>query len=306
MDQQFATFLSVENFRAAWQKVAANQGCAGVDGETLAQFGRYLDKNLRRLRQAVINGSYRPLPLRQIFIPKKDKSWRELRVPAVRDRIVQQALLNVLHPVLEPHFEACSFAYRPGRSHYMAVDQVTAWHRRGYEWVLDADIVKYFDHVGHRRLLDEVAERMAGKTDGKRLRDARKFSSAFRELVLHLVEQWISVGVLTRQGLVLPEEGIPQGAVVSPILANVYLDDFDEALLETPLKLVRFADDFVVLGRRQSQILAAREQVADLLATMGLRLHADKTQITDFERGFRFLGHAFVGDLVVPIKKAKG
>jgi CRISPR-associated protein Cas1 len=303
MKSPLDTFLSTENFEAAWRKVASNKGCAGVDGETIHQFGQQRDRKLQQLRQRVADGTYRPLPLRQIFIPKKDHSWRELRVPAVRDRIVQQALLNVLHPLMEPQFEPCSFAYRPGRSHRMAVEQVTAWHRRGYDWLLDADIVQYFDHVEHDRLLAEVAERLP--TFGATVLDSGRshLSPSFQALVLHLTAQWIAAGVLTREGLVFPQEGIPQGAVVSPLLANIYLDDFDEALQETPLKLVRYGDDFVILGRRQTQIVAIQNQVADWLAAMGLRLHLGKTQITHFERGFRFLGHAFVGDLVVPVKR---
>jgi retron-type reverse transcriptase len=112
------------------------------------------------------------------------------------------------------------------------------------------------------------------------------------------------VGVLTREGLVLPERGIAQGSVVSPILANIYLDDFDEALLATDLKLVGYDNDFLILGRKQQHIVEARQQVAALMDAMGLRLHPDKTQITSFDQGFRFLGHAFVGDLVVPVKRA--
>lgn len=305
MNQQLKKFLSAENFEAAWRKVASNKGCAGVDGETIRQFGQHRDRKLQQLRQRVIDGTYRPLPLRQIFIPKKDHSWRELRVPAVRDRIVQQALLNVLHPLMEPHFEACSFAYRPGRSHRMAVEQVTAWQRRGYEWLLDADIVKYFDHVGHDRLLAEVAERLPPFLEKSFQAGETPLASSFQALVLHLVKQWIAAGVLTREGIIFPQAGIPQGAVVSPLLANIYLDDFDEALQDTPLKLVRYGDDFVVLGRRQAQIVDIHTQIADWLADMGLRLHPEKTHITHFDKGFRFLGYAFVGDLVVPIKKRK-
>lgn len=310
MVDAMSQFVQLENFQQAWLKVAANNGCAGVDGETVQQFAQNVDRNLNQLRQSVISGRYRPLPLRQIFIPKRDKSWRELQVPAVQDRIVQQALLNVLHPVFEPQFERCSFAYRPGRSHKMAVDQITAYQRRGYDWVLDGDIIQYFSNVGHERLLAEVAERLPKKAEGKRQKDETSDSafillpSAFKDLVLHLVDQWISVGVLTREGLLLPQKGIPQGSVVSPILANVYLDDFDEALLETKLKLVRYADDFVVLGRHRQQVVEAQQQVMELLESMGLRLHPDKTQITHFDKGFRFLGHAFVGDLVVPVRKA--
>lgn len=164
----------------AWLKVAANKGCAGVDRQTIAHFAQNSDRHLIQLRQHVLNGSYRPLPLRQFFIPKTSPAaggkpgWRELRVPAVRDRVLQQALLNVLHPIFEPQFEPCSFAYRPGRSHRLAVEQITAWQRRGYDWVLDADIVKYFDHIRHDRLLDEVAERLPKKVSGIRMSDERQ------------------------------------------------------------------------------------------------------------------------------------
>lgn len=280
-----AQFLSPDNWWQAWEKVRRNAGCAGIDGETVEQFGRDAERNLKLLRQALLKGTYRPLPLRRLWIPKNEKDWRPLGVPTVRDRIVQQALLLVLHPVLDPQFENSSFAYRPGRSHQQAVIQVTAWGRRGYEWVLDADIVKYFDNVGHDRLLSEVRERLDYPRG------------------LELIEDWIEVGTMTKSGLVLPEKGIPQGAVVSPILANVYLDDFDEYVAEMPWKLVRYADDFLVLGRNRKHILQARDRVAQLLDEMGLELHPKKTQITTFKRGFRFLGHAFLRDLVVPVKK---
>lgn len=159
------------------------------------------------------------------------------------------------------------------------------WRDRGYEWLLDADIVQFFDHVQHSRLLAEVKERLD------------------QPELLALIQAWISAATLTEAGLVLPEEGIPQGAVVSPILANVYLDDLDEQLTAAGHRVVRFADDFVVLARSRQRILEAKELVGHLLQAMGLELHPDKTQITNFERGFRFLGHAFAGDLIVPMKQ---
>lgn len=312
MDSRLIAFLNPENFELAWDKVATNQGCAGVDRETIAQFGQQKQRKLSQLLQQVAQNTYRPLPLRQIAIPKKRGGWRILRVPTVRDRIVQQALLNVLHPVMEPQFEPESFAYRPGRSHKLAVEKVTAWHRQGYEW-----------------LLDEVGERLGGNDEVGMMNDEFKaarslipFShpllpphssfiihhssfSSFSSLVLHLVSLWNTAPTLTPQGLVLPTEGIPQGSVVSPILANIYLDDFDEALQDSRFKLVRFADDFVVLGKSRRQAEQAQQQVAKLLGDIGLRLHPDKTRIASFEGGFRFLGHAFMGDLVVPIKRRK-
>ena len=294
----FASVFSFVSLKAAWEKVRSNQGCAGVDGETIAHFADQAEPFLHQLERDLVAGSYHPLPLRQFSIPKKDGGWRVLGVPAVRDRIVQQALLNALHPVLESQFEDCSFAYRPGRSHKTAVQQVGYWRDRGYEWVLDGDIVRYFDNIQHARLFAEFEERV--KPDD--FIPAQKLFS-LRSAIFALLEAWIGAGVHTLEGLVFPEKGVPQGAVVSPILANVYLDDFDEIIMASDLKLVRYADDFVVLAKSQQQIVEARREVADILHGMGLELHPDKTQITNFDRGFRFLGHAFAGDLIVPVQK---
>ncbi|ELS34188.1 MULTISPECIES: CRISPR-associated endonuclease Cas1 [Pseudanabaena] len=274
-------FLSPENFQLAWEKVAAKNGCAGVDRESVVHFAKNSEAYLSQLRRSLASGYYHPMPLRQLFIPKKAGGWRELGVPTVRDRIVQHALLNILHPLLEPQFEACSFAYRPGRSHLSAVRQIAQWRDRGYEWVLDADVVRYFENILWQRLLDEVAERLAAPE------------------VLSLISAWLSVGVLSKEGLMFPQKGISQGSAISPILANVYLDDFDEIVTATGLKLVRYADDFVVMSRSQKRIVEAKDEVADLMNGIGLQLHPDKTRIVDFDRGFRFLGHAFAGKVIV-------
>jgi CRISPR-associated protein Cas1 len=295
---QLTAIFSLEALHLAWKKVGSNKGCAGVDGENIAHFGKHTDRNLQKLHQALLTGTYRPMPLRRFTIPKQDGTQRILGIPTVRDRIIQQALLNALHPVLEQEFEPCSFAYRPGKSHKTAIRQIGYWRDRGYEWVLDADIVKYFDSIQHHRLFAEVEERIRPPD---LILSRPRFG--LRSAIFALLEAWVTAGILTPGGLVFPDKGIPQGAVVSPILANIYLDDFDEILMAAGVKLVRYADDFVVLAKREQDILRAQAEVAEVLDSMDLQLHPDKTQITNFDRGFRFLGHAFVGDLVVPTHK---
>jgi RNA-directed DNA polymerase len=153
----------------------------------------------------------------------------------------------------------------------------------GYQWVLDADIVKFFDSIDHRRLLKEVRLHI----DNPR--------------ILCLIKSWISAGVLTEEGVIVPQKGIPQGAVISPLLANIYLHEFDELVTATDLKLVRYADDFLVLARSQERILQARLEITNLLEAMGLMIHTEKTQVTTFGRGFRFLGHGFLDNAIFPV-----
>lgn len=171
----------------------------------------------------------------------------------MRDRIVQQALLNVLYPIMEAKFSSASFAYRPNLSYLNAVEKVADWRDHGYSWVLDADIVKFFDNIDHQRLLTQV--RIHINNPG----------------ILCLIKSWVSVGMLTEEGLILPQKGIPQGAVISPMLANIYLHEFDEFITATDLKLVRYADDFLILSPTQERILQAKLEIINLLDSMGLR-----------------------------------
>ena len=282
-----AEFLSIENFCQAWKKVAANQGAAGIDGETIDDFNQNLNVNLLQLREAVANSTYQALPCKQVLIPKNKSSWRELKIPTVRDRIVQQALLNVLVPVIDKNFSRASFAYRPNLSYLDAVKEVARWRDLGYCWVLDADIAQYFDNIDHQRLLREVRKHIEHPG------------------ILCLIKAWISVGLKTERGVLTSEKGIPQGAVISPILANIYLDEFDRFLSGSDFQLVRYADDFLVLARTREQIIQGHAEVENFFAHIGLRLHSEKTKITNFDRGFRFLGHGFWETAIFPLESSK-
>jgi RNA-directed DNA polymerase len=276
-------FLALHNFQRAWEKVAEKRGCAGVDKETIDIFARNQALNIYQLRDDVANGKYEPLPCRQVIIPKKNGQTRELKIPTVRDRIVQQALLNVFYPVMEDIFSPASFAYRPNLSYLNAVERIADLRDKGYTWVFDADIAKFFDNIEHSRLLQQLRRHLDHPG------------------ILCLIKSWISVGVMTDEGLVLSQKGIPQGAVISPILANIYLHEFDEIITANNLQLVRYADDFIVLARTQPEILGAKVEIINLLDSMGLEINVEKTRITNFERGFCFLGHGFLDNAIFPV-----
>jgi CRISP-associated protein Cas1 len=288
MIDSISEFLDFGNFDRAWQKVAENKGCAGVDGETIDLFGVRATQNLIVLRDKVADGTYQPRPYLQVAIPKKSDGYRFLSIPCVRDRIVQQALLNVLHPAIDPQLSPTSFAYRPQVSYLQAVEAVAQCREQGYEWVLDADIVKYFDNIDREILL-------------QKLRQYLDHSG-----ILCLIKSWLATGIATKTGLIFPERGIPQGAVVSPLLANIYLDKFDrDVTANGDLRLVRYGDDFVVMARTQGEIQQAYDLVDRLLKDLNLELHTRKTQITTFDRGFRFLGHGFLGAAIFPVDEVR-
>ena len=302
-----AEFLDLDNFDRAWQKVADNNGCAGIDGETIEVFKRRAIENLQVLRATVANGTYQPHPYLQVLIPKKspitstpfgstplgersrgEQSHRALSIPTVRDRIIQQALLNVLAPGIDRQLSDVSFAYRPQVSYISAVEAVAQCRDAGYQWVLDADIVKFFDNIDRQILFQKLRKYV--DTNG----------------ILCLIKKWIYGGIVTKAGTIFPELGIPQGAVISPLLANIYLDDFDRQIQQIgDVRLVRYADDFVVMTRSQAEIEGAYHQVVRLLGELKLVLHDRKTQITTFDRGLRFLGHGFLGAAIFPIDDVK-
>jgi CRISPR-associated protein Cas1 len=278
----YEQIASMPRLREGWKRTRSNNGMEGTDGVTVRMFELRLERELNALRGELLDHTYAPQPLLRFDIPKAGGKIRSLSVPSVRDRVAQSSALVVLGPIIERELETSSFAYRPGLSHRDAVRRLRGLRDDGYRWVVDADIESFFDRVDHDLLMQRFAELVAD-TD-----------------VQALVRQWITTEALYEGERLSRDEGLPQGAVISPLLANLYLDRFDEDILGEGFKLVRYADDFVVLCRSEPQAEQALDVTEQLLSTLELRINQDKTRITSFDEGFRFLGSLFVRSLVLP------
>lgn len=268
----------LSNLQAAWKRVAANQGKGGVDNMSITEFGRNADERLQKLSEALRNGSYKPLPVRRAYIPKVGtKERRPLGIPAVIDRVVQTALRNVIEPIFEREFDASSYGFRPNLGCGDALIEVERLLAASHVHVVDVDLRKYFDSIPFDGLMAEVARHIA---DGR---------------VLGLIEAYLHQGILEGLKLWSPEMGTPQGAVISPLLANVYLHPVDVAMRKAGYALVRYADDMVVLCRSREETEAALAKLRELLEARRLQLHPEKTRLAHLmERpGFQFLGYIF-------------
>jgi group II intron reverse transcriptase/maturase len=269
--------------RRAFARVKENHGCAGADGVDLGVFEAELEARLECIQVAVESESYFAWPLRRIEVERHPGSSekRTLLVPSVADRVLQTAVAAWLEPILEPEFEECSFAYRRGRSVRMAVERVHALFHKGFTWLVDADIDDFFDSVDRELILSRLHPLVQDET------------------VLRLVRLWLDYTVWDGLHLLRPSQGLPQGAVVSPMLANLCLDTLDERLLADGFQLVRYADDFVILARSRKAAERAYELTDDTLTELRLRLHAGKTRIVRYSEGFKFLGVIFLKELLL-------
>jgi RNA-directed DNA polymerase len=263
----------------AWREVKTNAGSAGVDEQTIEQIEQLgIESFLEELGASLRSGEYRPQPVRRVFIPKADGSPRPLGIPTVRDRVAQAAAKVVLEPIFEADFRDCSYGFRPQRNAHQAMDVIRSAANTGRNWVVDADITAFFDQVDHARLLKLVA---------RRVNDRR---------MLKLLRHWLTAGVLTDGGYERSEQGVPQGGVISPLLANVMLHELDRVWEDRCRglgQLVRYADDLVILTRSEGQAREGLRRLEIILTHLGLRLHPEKTRVVflgDGREGFDFLG----------------
>ena len=277
------------NLKAAFRKVKQNRGSAGVDRQTTAKFEMRLEENLQRLADQLSHGEFQPQPIKRVWIPKPGKKERRpLGIPTVRDRIVQSALRSVIEPIFERDFAQHSYGFRPGRGCKDALRRVDSLLNQGYTYVVDADICKYFDTIPHQGLLAQVAEKIS---------DSR---------VLELIELYLNQRVMDTAKEWEPEgEGTPQGAVISPLLSNIYLSPLDHRMASLGYEMVRYADDLVILCRSRSEAEAALRNLEEWTTAAGLTLHPEKTRLVNAEEpgGFDFLGYHFERGMKWPSKK---
>lgn len=258
----------------AFQAVKRNRGAAGIDKVSIEMFEANRSENLKALMRDLKTGTFRPRPLRRVYIPKGpgSKKLRPLGIPVVRDRVAQEVLRRLLSPIFEPGFHDASFGYIPKRNCHQAIERVLRFHGEGDEVVLDADIAGFFDNIPHSVIMAAVAAEVA---DGN---------------ILHLVEKFLTAGVM-ENGVFKPTTvGTPQGGVISPLLANIVLNRLDWTLANAGYRFARYADDFVIVCPTHSQAQEALQLVQQVLTDLGLKLSPEKTRITTFGKGYAFLG----------------
>lgn len=283
----FHQVTSPDALQQAWARVQTGGRAPGLDGITLDAFSWRAERELARLRSDLRDGTYRPWPARRVLLPKEGGGARAIGIQAVRDRVAQRALMARLQPRVEPTLEDCSYAFRPRRSVEMALTHLEGLRAGGYPWVVRADVTLCFDSLD-RRLLEECLRPVLPEPDAR-----------------NLVHLWLTAGAVDETDWAEPGVGVPQGDVLSPLLCNLYLDAFDEAVTGAGHPLVRYADDFVILGRSEAQARRGLVRAEGALASLGLGLNPSKQWVGTFAQGFTYLGAAIVGSLRLPLHRVE-
>jgi len=277
------------NLYTAARKVTAKEKAAGVDGQSCEAFEEHLLVETRRLAEQLKGQTYRPSAVRRVHIPKpgRPNETRPLGIPTVRDRVVQRAIVNVIEPILDHQFHERSFGFRHGRGAHDALRVVEQKLREGYVYVVDADLKGYFDTIPKDRLLTLIKQHIS---------DSR---------MLKLIKMFLDQNILEELREWTPIAGVPQGAVLSPVLSNLYLNPLDHEMAEHGFEMVRYADDFVVLCRSEFEAEVALQMITEWVEAAGLTLHPTKTKIVDSRReSFAFLGYSFRGDKIYPRRES--
>lgn len=269
---------SPNTLELAWEHVKANKGAAGVDGISIRRFQCHAAKYLEELHQELKEDRYKPNAVKRVYIPKGHGKQRPLGIPTVKDRVVQTAVKMVIEPILEKEFRDMSYGFRPGKGSKDALREVQHWLNKGYTWVVDADLESYFDNIPHKRLMEKLERYIS---DGR---------------ILKLIDLWLKQDIMDDMKKWSSTKGSPQGAVISPLLANLYLHDLDVLMTDHGIKMIRYADDFVILATTEKQANLILQVVQTWTQEEGLTLHPEKTHLGDYlqeGQGFDFLGYRF-------------
>lgn len=264
-----------DNMLDAWKQVRANKGAPGIDGITIEEFTEYAHENWKGIKTALLEGTYNPLPVKRVEIPKDNGGTRNLGIPVVMDRVIQQAITQVLTPIFDPQFSESSFGFRPNRSAHQAVKKVLKLIQKGYAYAVDIDLEKFFDMVNHDVLMNRVARKVGDKG------------------ILRLIGKYLRAGVVVNGRLNATSEGVPQGGPLSPLLSNILLDDLDKELERRGHQFARYADDLIILVKSKRAAYRVMESISRFLEkVLKVKVNRDKSKVMKAEES-SFLGFTF-------------